>query len=105
MYRKFGGENMTKADVVDIVARATGLTKVDTEVVINGFIETIKDALLNGERVDFRGFGNFSLKVRKPKKARNPGTNEEISLPSRIVPVFKPSKLFKGEISRNYNQH
>jgi len=96
---------MTKADVVDIVARATGLTKVDTEVVINGFIETIKDALLNGERVDFRGFGNFSLKVRKPKKARNPGTNEEISLPARIVPVFKPSKLFKDEISRNYNQH
>lgn len=96
---------MTKADTVDIVSHATGLTKVDTEVVVDGFIETIKDALRRGERIDFRGFGSFSLKVRKPKKARNPGTNEEISLPSRIVPVFKPSKLLKDKINQeNYQQ-
>ncbi|MCK9243986.1 MAG: integration host factor subunit beta [Candidatus Marinimicrobia bacterium] len=93
---------MTKADIVDIVSRATGLTKVDTEVVVDGFIQTIKNAMERGERVDFRGFGSFSLKVRKPKKARNPGTNEEISLPSRIVPVFKPSKLFKERINQEY---
>jgi len=95
---------MTKADIVNIVAHATGLTKVDTEVVVDGFIATISDALQRGERIDFRGFGSFSLKLRKPKKARNPGTGEEISLPARIVPVFKPSKLLKNTIESEYNQ-
>ncbi|HDP67347.1 MAG TPA: integration host factor subunit beta [Candidatus Marinimicrobia bacterium] len=94
---------MTKADIVDVVSRATGLTKVDTEAVIDGFLATITDALQRGERVEFRGFGSFSLKVRKPKKARNPGTGEEIHLPERIVPVFKPSKLLKDSINQRYN--
>lgn len=94
---------MTKADIVDVVSRATGLTKVDTEAVIDGFLATITDSLQRGERVEFRGFGSFSLKVRKPKKARNPGTGEEIHLPERIVPVFKPSKLLKDSINQRYN--
>jgi len=94
---------MTKADIVDIISHATGLTKIDTEAVIEGVISTIADALRRGERVDMRGFGNFSLKLRKPKKARNPGINEEILLPERIVPVFKPSKLLKDSINLEYN--
>lgn len=94
---------MTKADIVDVVSSATGLTKVDTEAVIDGFLATITDSLQRGERVEFRGFGSFSLKVRKPKKARNPGTGEEIHLPERIVPVFKPSKLLKESINQRYN--
>jgi nucleoid DNA-binding protein len=91
---------LTKADVVDIVARATGLTKVETEAVLEGFIATIKEAVQRGERVDFRKFGSFYLKVRKPKKARNPGTGEEVPLPERIVPVFKPSREWKESISQ-----
>jgi len=89
---------VTKADIVDIVSHATGLTKVDTEAVIDGFIATISNSLQRGKRIEFRGFGSFSLKVRKPKKARNPGTGEEIRLPERIVPVFKPSKILKDSI-------
>jgi nucleoid DNA-binding protein len=89
---------VTKADIVDIVSHATGLTKVDTEAVIDGFIATITNSLQRGKRIEFRGFGSFSLKVRKPKKARNPGTGEEIRLPERIVPVFKPSKILKDSI-------
>ena len=94
---------VTKADIVDVVSNATGLTKVDTEAVIDGFLATITDSLQRGERVEFRGFGSFSLKLRKPKKARNPGTGEEIYLPERIVPVFKPSKILKDSISQRYN--
>jgi len=94
---------VTKADIVDVVSRATGLTKVDTEEVIDGFLDTIIKSLQRGERVEFRGFGSFSLKVRKPKKARNPGTGEEIHLPERIVPVFKPSKILKDSINQRYN--
>ncbi|MBU4446315.1 integration host factor subunit beta [bacterium] len=94
---------MTKADIVDVVSRATGLTKVDTEAVVDGFLATIIDSLQRGERIEFRGFGSFSLKLRKPKKARNPGTGDEIYLPERIVPVFKPSKILKDSISLKYN--
>ncbi|MCG2715263.1 MAG: integration host factor subunit beta [Candidatus Marinimicrobia bacterium] len=94
---------MTKADIVDVVSRATGLTKVDTEAVVDGFLATITDSLQRGERIEFRGFGSFSLKLRKPKKARNPGTGDEIYLPERIVPVFKPSKILKDSISLKYN--
>jgi len=94
---------MTKADIVDIVSHATGLTKVDTETVVEGFLATISDALQRGERVEFRGFGSFCLKMRRPKKARNPGTGEEILLPQRTVPVFKPSKILRETINIEYN--
>jgi len=90
---------VTKADMVDIISEATGLTKVETEAVVTGFLEKMKDALKQGERVEFRGFGSFSVKKRKPKKARNPGTGETIYLPERYVPVFKASKLLKDEIN------
>lgn len=91
---------MTKADMVDIISEATGLTKVETEAVVTGFLEKMKEALKQGERVEFRGFGSFSVKKRKPKKARNPGTGETIYLPERFVPVFKASKLLKDEINK-----
>jgi len=90
---------VTKADMVDIISEATGLTKVETEAVITGFIEKMKEALKQGERIEFRGFGSFSVKKRKPKKARNPGTGETIYLPERYVPVFKPSKILKDDIN------
>lgn len=92
---------MTKADIVDVIADATGLTKVETEAVIEGFLSTIKNALQEGERVEFRGFGSFDVKKRKPKKARNPGTGEVVYLPERYVPTFKASKILKEQISKN----
>lgn len=85
--------------MVDIISEATGLTKVETEAVITGFLEKLKESLRQGERVEFRGFGSFSVKKRKPKKARNPGTGETVYLPERFVPVFKASKVLKDEIN------
>ena len=92
---------MTKADIVDIIAEATGLTKVETEAVIDGFLSTIKNSLQEGERVEFRGFGSFSVKKRMPKKARNPGTGEVVYLPERYVPTFKASKLLKELVTKS----
>ena len=92
---------MTKADIVDIVADATGLTKVETEAVIDGFLSTIKNSLQEGERVEFRGFGSFSVKKRMPKKARNPGTGEVVYLPERYVPTFKASKILKELVTKS----
>ena len=90
---------MTKQDIVDSVAEATGLTKVETEAVMNGVMATIIDSLGRNERVELRGFGTFGVKHRMPKKARNPGTGEAIYLPERHVPTFKPAKHMRLHVN------
>ena len=62
---------MTKQNIVDAVSDATGLTKVETEAVMNGVMTTIIEALATNNRVELRGFGTFGVKHRMPKKARN----------------------------------
>ncbi len=95
---------MIKQEIVDIVSEATGLTKVETEIVINGVMGTIIESLANNERVELRGFGTFGIKHRMPKKARNPGTGEPIYLPERFVPTFKPSKLMRNKVNDLINK-
>jgi len=90
---------MTKQNIIDIVSEATGLTKVETEAVMNGMMKTIVDSLANNERVELRGFGTFGIKHRMPKKARNPSTGDAIYLPERFVPTFKPSKMMKSRVN------
>ena len=90
---------MTKLNIIDIVSEATGLTKVETEVVMNGVMKTIIDSLASNNRVELRGFGTFCVKNRIPKKARNPGTGDAIYLPERFVPTFKPSKIMRSRVN------
>jgi nucleoid DNA-binding protein len=90
---------MTKADMVDIISNGTGLTKVDTEAVIDAFLLTLSRSMVEGRRVEFRKFGSFGVKKRAPKQARNPGTGEAVNLPSRYVPVFKPSRLLRERVN------
>jgi nucleoid DNA-binding protein len=92
---------MTKADIVNSVANATGITKTETEAVIDGFIITIINALKNGQNVDLRGFATFTVKKRQPKLARNPKTGETIELKERYVPTIKISKQFKNSVSES----
>ena len=95
---------MTKQQIVDHVSDATGLTKVETETVMNGIMGTIIDSLANNEKVELRGFGTFGTKHRIPKKARNPGTGEPVYLPERFVPTFKPSKLMRSRVNDLINK-
>ena len=90
---------MTKQDIVNTVAEATGLTKVETEAVMNGVMATIIESLGRNERVELRGFGTFGVKHRMPKKARNPGTVEANYLPERHVPTFKPAKHMRLHVN------
>ena len=90
---------MIKQDIVDNVAKATGLTKVEVEAVLNESFSEIISALSNNEKIELRGFGTFSVKHRLPQKARNPKTGDPIFLPERYVPVFKPSKLMKKTVN------
>jgi DNA-binding protein HU-beta len=92
---------MTKADLVDTVASGTGLTKLETEAVLDGIISTIAHALINGEHVELRGFGVFRSVRRAPKIARNPKTNEEVPIPERMVPVFKPAVELRDQVKKN----
>ena len=95
---------MTKQEIVNTVSEAIGLTKVETDTVMNGIMSTIVDSLANNERVELRGFGSFGVKHRMPKKARNPGTGEAIYLPERYVPTFKPSKNMRQRVNELMNK-
>lgn len=89
---------MTKADLVEKVAEKTGLTRTDVAVVVDGFLEAIKTSMEQGQNIEIRGFGTFKIKQRKARKARNPRTGDEVPVPDRKVPVFKPSNEFKSLI-------
>tara|TARA_B100000579_G_C22847492_1_gene865285 strand:+ start:316 stop:606 length:291 start_codon:yes stop_codon:yes gene_type:complete len=86
---------MTKLDIIKESSKLTGLTKVETELVLDSVINSIKTSLANGERVDIRGFGSFIVKTRSAREARNPSTNESIFLDEQHIPAFKVSKLLK----------
>ena len=90
---------MNKQDVINAVAENSGLTKKDTEKVINALGETVKQALSNGDDVRFVGFGSFSLRERSAYRGHNPHTGEEITVPAAKVPVFKPGKLLKNAVN------
>lgn len=89
---------MTKADIVDIISGSTGISKVETEAVVKGFLETVIEALKKGEHIELRGFGSFKVVKRAPRVARNPKTNQEVAVPAQYVPVLKMSKDFKAAV-------
>ena len=92
---------MTKADIVNEVSSATGLTKVETEAVLEGIINSIASSLKKNKRVDIRGFGSFVVKKRNAREARKPATNEKVILKERFVPSFKVSKILKKEVNQS----
>ena len=91
---------MTKADLVDMVAQGTGLTKLETSAVVDGVLASIIYALENGESIELRGFGTFCLRERKEKHIPNPKTGKMMVIPHRMVPDFKPSPQFKESVSK-----
>jgi|GEM_PF-254950 len=92
---------MTKADIVDVIAKGTGLTKVETAAVIDGFLATVTYALQCGDHVELRGFGTFCLRERQEKHVPNPRTGAMMHIPHRIVPDFKPSPQLKHLVEEN----
>ena len=91
---------MTKADLVEQVADAIGpgITKKDCGLVVDGLLNAIKAALGEHENIEIRGFGTFKVRERKSRVARNPRTGERVEVPSRVVPVFKPSKDLREQV-------
>lgn len=91
---------MTKADLVREVAEKTGFTKSDTGLMLEAFLQTIKDALKEQKRIDIRGLGSLGVKMRKARQARNPRTGEAVPVPKRYVPVFKASRKLKAMVAK-----
>lgn len=89
---------MTKSDIVDIISTNTGLSKVETEAVVRGFLETVIDSLKRGETIELRGFGTFKVVERAARTARNPRRNVEVKVPARKVPTLKISREFKEAV-------
>lgn len=91
---------MNKTDLIATAAESAGLTKKDTERVVNACIDAITASLVKGEKVQLSGFGTFEVKNREPRMGRNPHTKEAIEIPATRVPTFKPSKALKDNVAK-----
>ena len=89
---------MTKAEIVNQVAKATGIEKVTVQSVVEATMDSIKASLVNGEPVYLRGFGSFIIKHRAQKAARNITQKTTLTIPAHDLPAFKPAKSFVEEV-------
>lgn len=92
---------MTKADIVNEVAKATGLEKQNVQRVVEAFMSSVKDSVARDNSVYLRGFGSFIAKRRAEKTARNISKGQTISIPAHYIPAFKPSKTFLNQVKEN----
>src|SRR4029453_10648330 len=90
---------MTKAELVEDVARAAELTKKDAERLVEIVFESIIETLNHGEKIELRGFGSFRVRERGGRGGRNPKTGDPVSIPAKRVPYFKPGKELKELIN------
>ncbi len=86
---------MNKMELVAELAKRVGLTKKQANMVVDELVNIIKDELKRGKSVRLIGFGTFTVRQRAARKGRNPRTREELTIPARKVPVFKPSNQLK----------
>ena len=89
---------MTKADIVNEIAKNTGLHKAEVCKNVEAFMEAVKDSLAKSENVYLRGFGSFVVKQRAEKTARNISKNTTIIIPAHNIPSFKPAKTFVSSV-------
>ncbi|HCI55107.1 MAG TPA: HU family DNA-binding protein [Bacteroidales bacterium] len=89
---------MTKADIVNEIAKSTGIEKATVQKTVEAFMETVKNSMIAGNNVYLRGFGSFVIKKRAKKTARNISKNTTIIIPAHNIPAFKPAKSFVNKV-------
>lgn len=89
---------MTKADIVNEIAKSTGVEKVLVQTIVEAFMENVRNSLIENNNVYLRGFGSFIIKKRAQKVARNISKNTTITIPKHNIPAFKPSKSFVAKV-------
>jgi integration host factor subunit beta len=91
---------MTKSELIELIARKQKhLPARDVELAVKHLLELMSDALANGERIEIRGFGSFSLHYRPARTGRNPKTGEAVALAGKYVPHFKPGKDLRERVN------
>ncbi len=91
---------MNKSELVTSMAEKASLTKKDAEAALRAFIESVEEALGNGEKVQLVGFGTFETRERAAREGRNPRTKEVIKIEASTVPVFKAGKELKEKVNK-----
>ncbi|MDH4449393.1 MAG: integration host factor subunit beta, partial [Rhodoferax sp.] len=87
---------MTRSDLVEELAdRFRQLTQRDAEFAVKTILDAMNDALVQGHRIEIRGFGSFSINHRPPRVGRNPRSGESVAIPEKRVPHFKPGKALR----------
>ena len=93
---------MTRSDLVEeLAARFSQLTQRDAEIAVKAILDAISDALVQGHRIEIRGFGSFSVNRRQPRLGRNPRSGESVLIPEKRVPHFKPGKALREAVDQN----
>lgn len=90
------GNAMTKADLINIVAKRLDITQVQSGIIVEAALRSVVNALQNGQEVEIRGFGSFRFRNRAPRKGRNPKTGEKVDVPPKKIPYFKMGKELKA---------
>lgn len=91
---------MNKSELISSISEKSDITKAEAEKALSAFIESIEEALANGDKVQLIGFGTFEVRERPARKGRNPQTNEEIMIEASKAPVFKAGKALKEIVNR-----
>lgn len=91
---------MNKAELVAKIAEKSNLTKKESELALNAFMDVVEETLVAGEKVQLVGFGTFETRERAAREGRNPRTKETINIPASTVPVFKAGKEFKEKVNK-----
>ncbi len=91
---------MTKSELIDrLAAKQVQLAYKDVELAVKTLLDHMGNTLANGERIEIRGFGSFSLHYRPPRIGRNPKTGESVQLAAKYVPHFKPGKEMRERVN------
>ena len=95
---------MTKSELIErLAARQTQLSLQDVELVVKSLLEHMAQSLAQGERIEIRGFGSFSLHYRAPRVGLNPKTGQSVDLEGKYVPHFKPGKELRDRVNDSLN--
>ena len=91
---------MNKTELIAEVAKKAGLTKVQAEAAVNAVVDSMTDALANGDKIQLFGFGTFEVKDLKARVGINPRTKEKMTCPPSKAPGFKPGKTLKEAVNK-----
>jgi len=90
---------MTKSELIELIAaKQKHLPAKDVELAVKQILEIMSDALAQGSRIEIRGFGSFSINRRPPRVGRNPRSGEQVIIPEKLVPHFKPGKALREAV-------